>query len=643
VLKGTLIWFGIPLAATNIKDQKSLPTDSEPVLTVVDELSMSFPSVSRGASMSILTKSAGVLLILSIVPAQCQPLIYSSFIGSENHDNGHRLCPDAGTGIWLVGVTAGTQFPTTEGAFDRTYTNNSDASQDVDVFIVHFGQAANTLLYGTYIGGGEEEWPNAMVSDGNGGVWISGKTCSLNNNYRTPFPTTRNAAYGAYQGGGSDAFLIHFNGAGQVPYSTFFGSNDLDDSFALLPDGSGGVWMGGGTRKPASNSNFPTTNDAFDRSHNGDWDGFLTHFDQNGRMLYSTFIGGRGADRVTGIASSGDGDLWISISTNSQDFPTTENAADRSISASDAAICKFSRDNRLLYSTFWGGSSEENAIGITPDGSEGIWFVGATTSTEDFPTTEEAVQREFGGGSADAYIAHLDRNGRIQYSSFWGGDGSDEVHGLSPNQAGGLVITGWTTSDNFPVTENAQRPESEDVFMSHFGYDGSSLFSTLLGGDRADYGYDVLYSDHENIWLTGIAGGRGNQSSFPTTDGAFDRTFGGYDWDGFLSRYSIEVPPDNQVVEAGINRPAVAQLAYAYPNPFNSQLTVGFNLTRKSIVQLKLYDQSGRVVCEMLNSRPFPPGRFMFPFDAGKLPAGSYLLRMQTPFDDQSRLLNLVK
>lgn len=105
-------------------------------------------------------------------------------------------------------------------------------------------------------------------------------------------------------------------------YSTYLGGGDFDSGYALAPDGSGGVWVAGST----SSDDFLVTSDAYQGSHGGGGDVFLSRFFSSGMLLYSTYLRGSGTDRGTVLAPDGSGGVWVAGETYSTDFPVTSDA-----------------------------------------------------------------------------------------------------------------------------------------------------------------------------------------------------------------------------------------------------------------------------------------------------------------------------
>jgi hypothetical protein len=383
------------------------------------------------------------------------------------------------------------------------------------------------LVYSTFLGGGGFDLGFGIAVDGTGSAYVAGFTGSAD------FPTTPGAFDTTYNGADLDAFVTKLDPAGSsLLYSTFLGgeSNDLGTGIAL--DGGGSAYVVGAT----ASSNFPTTPGAFDTSHNGNEDAFVTKLDATGSALaYSTYLGGRSPqgsareDVGIGIAIDASGSAYVAGRTESATFPTTPGAFDTSYNGgADAFVTKLDpAGSSLLYSTFLGGGGFDNGIGIALDGGGSAYVVGSTDSA-DFPTTPAAFDTTFNGGFTDAFVTKLDPAGSsLLYSTFLGGAVRDAGDGIALDGGGSAYVVGSTDSSNFPTTPGAFDTTfngGDDAFVTKLDPPGSTLlYSTFLGGPSTDSGTAIDIDRAGRAYVTGHT----SSSSFPTTAGAFDTTYNG--------------------------------------------------------------------------------------------------------------------
>jgi hypothetical protein len=257
----------------------------------------------------------------------------------------------------------------------------------------------------------------------------------------------------------------------------------------------------------------------------------------NGGLLYGSYLGGAGQDRVFDVAVGPDGATYLTGLTLSPNFPTTPGAFDVTLDDEDAFVTKLDPSgSSLAYSTFIGGTGPDSAHSLAL-GSGGQVYVGGHTGSTDFPTTPGAFQT-IGGG--DGFLTELNAQGdALLYSTYLGGpSGLDIVNDVALAGDGTLFATGETLSSDFPTTPGAYDPTSngDDAFVSALNATGSALvYSTFLGGDQIDIGYSIAVGPDDTAFVAGQTA----SANFPTTPGAFDRTPNG-GADVFVTRFRAD-------------------------------------------------------------------------------------------------------
>jgi hypothetical protein len=207
----------------------------------------------------------------------------------------------------------------------------------------------------------------------------------------------------------------------------------------------------------SASSNFPTTPGAIDSSLGGYEDVIVTTLDATGSSLvYSTYLGGNSDDQAYAIAVDGAQSAYVTGWSYSTDFPTTANVFDRVRDSSEAFVTKFSPSGLgLTYSTYLGGSSAEEGRGIGVD-ANGNAYVGGRTYSSDFPITANALDATFNGGLDDTFVTKLNVAGSgLSYSTYLGGNSYDEGEALALDAAGNAYLAGATSSTDLPTTPGA--------------------------------------------------------------------------------------------------------------------------------------------------------------------------------------------
>lgn len=353
------------------------------------------------------------------------------------------------------------------------------------------------LAFSTY-GPLDLEFANAITLDSSGNIYVTGRV--------NP----------------SGVFVLKLNAAGTaVIYKTRFGSSGSGIGIAV--DSSGNVYVTGST----SASDFPLTN-PLQASSGGATDAFVTVFSADGsRMLFSTYLGGSGNDEGEDIAVDASGNAYVTGSTSSSNFPTakpvqsTFGGAGRIFQRGDAFVAKVNTVSATLaYSTYLGGSDDDEGSGIAVDAAGNAYVIGSTSSPN-FPTARpfQAVL----AGSGNAFLAKLDPSGTLLYSTYLGGSGNDAGLAIAVDGSGNAYLTGLTSSKDFPTASPLQSAlaSSTDAFVAKMNAAGSALiFSTYLGGAPGGKiliqsgGSGIALDAAGNVYVTGST----NSSSFPVSN-----------------------------------------------------------------------------------------------------------------------------
>ena len=330
-----------------------------------------------------------------------------------------------------------------------------------------------------------------------------------------------------------------------LAFSTFVGGAGADSGLDLAVNAGGESYLVGSTASldlPAGDGAYP--------ANNGGSDAYIGRLSADGSSLVSaTYLGGSNNDAGTGVAVDPAGNVYVTGSTISADFPSLSAFQPSYVATNcvvfqtvtepcrDAFVAKLSPDgDALLYSTFFGGSHHDAGVGIDVD-SAGQAYVLGTTTSPDLPLLN-AVDPSFvasGCGSElvsrpcpDTFVLKLSAAGSARvYSTYLGGDLEEQAGNIIADAAGGAIVVGASNSPNLPVVaalQPAKVPGScglgiashhcFDAFVSRFLADGSLLFSTYFGGTREDYATDVAFGADGAIWFTGHT----NSADLPLAD-----------------------------------------------------------------------------------------------------------------------------
>jgi HYDIN/CFA65/VesB-like, Ig-like domain/Beta-propeller repeat/Cep192 domain 4 len=445
-------------------------------------------------------------------------LTYSTYLGGSGGDVGYGIAVDSANNTYVTGTTSSLNFPTTTGG-------QATLGGGIDVFAAKLNPAGTALLYSVFLGGGNLDKATSLALDSSGNVYLAGYTSSID------FPTT-SGAYQVSNNGDTDAFLAKLNATGSsLLYSTYLGGSGIDYGRGVAVDASGDAFITGSTQS----TDFPTMR-PLQVGLDGGSDAFLAEFNPTGAsLLYSTYLGGSGADEALAIALDGSGNPYIAGYTFSSNFPT-QNPFQSSLSGStDAFVTEIDPGtSSLVFSTYLGGSGSESAQSIAIDSAGSIYVTGETTSSN-FPVTNGAFQSQY-AGQGDAFITKLAPGGTLMvYSTYLGGSGLDQGNSIAIDSSGDAFITGFTQSSDFPLADALQRVlgisgagscganPCADAFVTKLGPSGNLAFSTFLGGSTIELGQAIAADTSGAAYLTGST----NSTNFPVIAGAPQSAYAG--------------------------------------------------------------------------------------------------------------------
>jgi hypothetical protein len=356
-------------------------------------------------SGALFSGTTGVAPFVTKLSKDGAHLLYSTLLSTnDNSDVGYGIAVDGPGNAYITGI-AGANFPTTAGAYKRTFSGLGDA------FVVKLNPTGTQELYSTYLGASDFDIGRGIAIDSAGHAYIGGQTNSKN------FPTTS----GSFQpkcrldfaGACTSSFVAKLNSTGSgLIYSTYLGGSLATNIQGITTDTSSHAYVYGTT----TSKNFPTSSGAWSRTCPNatatDCQGvFVSKLSMAGStLLYSTFI--PHVSSGGGIAANSAGNVLLTGGTNDPNFATRQALQSSLHGVADAFLLELNTSGSgTVFATFLGGT--DDLVGHNPDGGGEVrtgelgtgtavrngylYAVGITASTN-FPTTQSALQRHWGGG-----------------------------------------------------------------------------------------------------------------------------------------------------------------------------------------------------------------------------------------------------
>lgn len=430
----------------------------------------------------------------------------------------HAVAADQQGFIYLAGPASSAHGVTSE-SYDTTYNGGV-----TDIFIAKFNPQDATLLAVTLVGGIGYEWCRAMMVDSKGNIVLTGSTNSpdfalndttgslktlpdqtvfvvrLDNELKhlksiqllgpgegfalaespdgsfyvtgktdsPTFPMPGRGWDSTYNGGGSDVFIAQLaDGLNNVLNVTFLGGKDFEFALALTTSEKGDVIVAGFT----NSDNFPVSDKVFskipaDRGGNG----FIARFSPDLDTLQAAVkLGGNGHDVIHSLALGPDESLYATGLTLSSDFPTTSGSYNENYNGeADFFISRLSPDlDKLMASTFLGGTSRDWAFSLALQDDQGVYVAGDTESI-DFPGLPGDEQKTAAKeGMGDIIVVKLNPSlTTLKKATLVNTTLNERVPAMVLGRNNQIIIAGLTNSKNFPM-EAAQREEEYHLFLSY--------------------------------------------------------------------------------------------------------------------------------------------------------------------------------
>lgn len=515
-------------------------------------------------------------------PLIIDPLVFATFLGCSFADDTKDVATDQSNNIVMVGITTCAQmFPTTLGSYRPTapifnYTGKQ-------VVISKLSSNGDSLIFSTFLGAICDSELPSVVLDSIGNVYIGGEVkvgssfpttlgCydSINAYPTSGFPTN----YTAY-----DGFITKLNSTGSaLVYSTFFGGGWAESIKDIAIDNLGNAYVIG------TGGSIPTTIGSYDISTSG---GFLAKLNPSGSALvFCTSF--KATPRSIAIDNFGNaiiaGNASNSLITTSGSYDPTYNGG-----GEDGFILKFNNiGSSLVFSTFIGGTNAEYINSVKTDSLGTIYFAGYTYSGN-FPTTLNAYDSSWNGGT-DIVLGKLNSTGsNLSYSTFIGTTGYDYGNAVAIDNTGNMHLTGYTSSANYPTTtgsfDRSFNGGYSDVLFTKLNNTGSQImYSTYLGGQSSDEAKQIVFDNNKNI----IIAGNTSSNNFPVTAGAFDTDTNSSGGDIFIAKFKNCIfsvnSLSNQVVTMGSGATFIVSGSYAAGATFQWQQNNGTGFTNLSNV-----------------------------------------------------------
>jgi hypothetical protein len=388
---------------------------------------------------------ATIALSLAALPAAAQNQLWIQQYGTSDSDIAWAAAPDSTGGVYLGGQT--------HGSLGGPYAGG------IDAWLARHDGTGNQLWI-RQLGTIQSDAVNAASPDGSGGVFVTGNTFG---------------SLGASNAGWYDAWLAHYDGAGNQLWIRQLGTDATDYAYAAAPDESGGVYVSGFTAGSLGGPNVSP----------GRWDAWLARYDSAGNQLWIRQLGTRRDDGVEAAATDGSGGVYVSgWTTGSLGAPIAV--------AFDAWLARYDNAGNRIWIRQLGSGDSEISNTAAPDGAGGVYVGGYTWGSLGAPNL----------GATDAWLMRYDGAGNRRWIRQLGTSGGDDVEAATADGSGGVYVTGRTTG-----SLSGPNVGSNDVWLARFDSAGNQQWIDQLGTSGNDGAFAASTIGTGGVYVSGYTAG----------------------------------------------------------------------------------------------------------------------------------------
>lgn len=408
-------------------------------------------------------------------------LVWSTYYGGTLTDEAKSIAIDGSGSLYIAGTTYSSSSIATSGGFQNAITPGGYK----DAFLAKFNSSGQRQ-WATYYGGSNTDEGYSVVTDASNNVILAGFTLSSNNIFSNGIQASLN--------GGTDAFIVKFNSAGQRLWGTYFGGNGGDVINSMATDNSGNIYLAG-----TSNSSTGLSYNGFQNTFGGgNDDAFVAKLNSSGQKQWVSYYGGNQIDRANAIKLDAVGNVFFAGYTNSSSnisylgYQNNLNGSNY-----DAFLAKFDNSGQRIWATYFGGANLDSFTSLAIDNSGYIYTGGSTSS--DALVSAGGFENTFGGYGGltylDALVVKFNASGQRLWSSYYylAGPNDDSFTGVVTGGSGNVYLTGneierpcvgcWNGNATLIKIDGANNPVSITT--------ENSFSNTLCAGDIINVSFSL--------------------------------------------------------------------------------------------------------------------------------------------------------
>jgi len=546
-------------------------------------------------------------------------LDWSTYYGGNLDDEFLDVETDASSNIYITGYTRSSTFPVFN-ALETGFLGITDA------VILKFNQSGERK-FATYYGGSGSDAGNSILADNStGDIFVVGNT---NSNYITPANPQPSGAYVDTYGGSNDGFILKLNSLGTTRiWNTYYGGSGVENFYSITK-ASGNIYIVGNGN---TNTNPFWSHGTYNNTTNGN--GLILKFTTQGVPIWATLYE-TGNGEIKCVKTDDYNNVYIVGNVTQSGMQSANNTY---VGLRDAFLARFDYSDNLMWSTYLGGTGNDNAnaLAIYHNGTKsqggGLYVTGGTYSSN-FPTIP--ANNSNLQGQENTFITEYTLGGSMLWSSYHGNCGTawDEGKDIVIYDFNEIIVCGYTyglTPLNLPgayyQSSLANSPNASDAFLLGYNFiDNTKSWATYFGGSRSECGNSIAIDPLKRLYMVGTAYSILDAYPLPLVDlggnAYWQPNNGGNGYsDGFVSRFFLSGVPYE------IKEENNTSLINVYPNPANGSVIVSVDLNKSENVLISIYDVMGRKMME--NNENNISGALIKQIDISDYSNGIYIINV---------------
>jgi hypothetical protein len=392
---------------------------------------------------------------------------WHTFHGGGNRDVAYGIAVDSIGNVYVTGYSVSNNW----GGALHAFSGGSD------IFVLKL-DSSGAYQWHTFYGSSTDDTGYSIAVDGSGSVYVTGESGS-----------TWGSPLNAHSGNG-DIFVLKLDNNGAYQWHTFYGSSSGNTGNSITVDTSGNVYVTG--------HSWATWGSPL-HSYTGNWDMFVLKLSSSGAYQWHTFYGSGAHEYGYGIATDSSGNVYVAgVSYGAWNGPTGQSPLNTYIGSGgsgDIFVLKLDTDGAYKWHTFYGSSNQDQASGISVDGSGNVYITGLSYATWGSPLNAKS-------GNNDIFVLKLNSSGSYQWHTFYGSSNPDYADGIAVDGSGNVYVTGRSNA-TWGSPRNAYSG-NYDIFVLKLNSNGAYVWNTFYGAvDGDDNGRGIAVDVSGNVYVTG--------------------------------------------------------------------------------------------------------------------------------------------